>query len=89
MTAHICVLTFWSVKTAKVPDSAAYKRGREGINRLYYYILKNGESLRSANFVRLWTISFPPQTDGTVKLVIEKFLEMVMRRAFQSFLQRH
>jgi hypothetical protein len=51
---------------------------------LHYYIIRSGKGLRSANFIRLWTISFPPRTDGTVKLVFENFLEMVFCRAFQS-----
>lgn len=53
-------------------------------NSLHYYILKNGEGSRSANFIRLWAIASPPRTDGTIKLVVENFLEKVMCRAFQS-----
>jgi hypothetical protein len=51
---------------------------------LHYYIIKSGKGLRSANFIRLWAIPFPPRRDGTVKLVFENFLEMVFCRAFQS-----
>lgn len=50
----------------------------------HYYIIKNGKGLRSADFIRLWTIPLPPRTDDTIKLVFENFLEMVLCRAFQS-----
>lgn len=53
-------------------------------NSLHYWIIKIGEGQRQANFIRLWTISFPPKVDDMVKLVFENFLEKVMCRAFQS-----
>ncbi|KAE8418675.1 hypothetical protein BDV36DRAFT_308414 [Aspergillus pseudocaelatus] len=53
-------------------------------NSLHYYIIKQGNGSRRANFIRLWTIPFPPNTDKAVKMVFENFLEKIMCRAFQS-----
>jgi hypothetical protein len=49
---------------------------------LHYYIISNKPD-RYANFIRLWTIPFPPQTNSILMLGFENFLEMVMCRAFQ------
>ncbi|XHG03232.1 hypothetical protein AWENTII_006548 [Aspergillus wentii] len=51
---------------------------------LHYYIINNGQGSRHANFIRLWTIPFPPRIDSMIMLVFENFLELVMCRAFQS-----
>lgn len=62
--------------------NAAIRSGSE--KSLHYWIVKQGQGLRRANFIRLWTIPFPTRVDTLVKLVFENFLEMIMCRAFQS-----
>ncbi|KAJ6185786.1 hypothetical protein N7519_007087 [Penicillium mononematosum] len=51
---------------------------------LHYWIIKIGHGLRVANFIRLWTMTFPANIDNLVELVFENFLEMTFCRAFQS-----
>jgi hypothetical protein len=58
---------------------------RNGSGRtLHYWIIKIGHGLRVANFIRLWTMTFPANIDNLVQLVFENFLEMTFCRAFQS-----
>ncbi|KAJ5201082.1 hypothetical protein N7449_005885 [Penicillium cf. viridicatum] len=51
---------------------------------LHYWILKRGQGLRVANFLRLWTMFFPVKIDNLIQLVFENFLEMTFCRVFQS-----
>ncbi|KKA21257.1 hypothetical protein T310_4698 [Rasamsonia emersonii CBS 393.64] len=53
---------------------------------LHYYIVHKGSGHRQANFIRLWTIVYPPTMDTSVLVVTSNVLEMVMTRAFQSHL---
>ncbi|KAJ5832016.1 hypothetical protein N7474_000327, partial [Penicillium riverlandense] len=62
----------------------AIRLGKSGA--LHYYIItkKPAADFRLANFIRLWVIESPWETDDLIIHAFENFLEMTFARAFQT-----
>ncbi|KAJ0416556.1 hypothetical protein BJY00DRAFT_326244 [Aspergillus carlsbadensis] len=71
-------LSFY-VGQSKQPENRLPEHTKEirkgSTGSLHYYILKNGEGLRIANFIWLWAIPFPPRTNNMIKVIVKNFLE--------------
>ncbi|KAL3456703.1 hypothetical protein BJX64DRAFT_293802 [Aspergillus heterothallicus] len=67
---HLHDLTYLRlyVGQSKHPDHRLPQHMREiikgSISSLHNFILNNSEGLRTADFIRLWTVVFPPRTDA-------------------------
>lgn len=55
---------------------------------LHYHIINSGQGSRHANFIRLWTILFPPRIDSMIMLVFEIFWRWSCAEPFNLFLRR-
>jgi hypothetical protein len=51
---------------------------------LHYFVIRRGDGHRTANFVRLWTVSLPESVDPAINTALNNILEMIMARSFQS-----